>query len=88
MILYSSPTQTVLSLLSFKIANPRQIISKYFSANEYVFFFETERMLVCDCYDYCSHSCGEFPPRTIFISIALYYVHISVKTVCLIGYRE
>ncbi len=28
------------------------------SASEYAMSFETERVLVCDCYDNCSHRCG------------------------------
>ncbi len=38
--------------------NTRQMIRKNFSATEYAFFFDTERVLVCDCFDYCSHTCG------------------------------
>ncbi len=48
-------TQSVLSLLPYKIPNPWQMISKHSSATAFALLFEKERVLVCDCYDYCSH---------------------------------
>ncbi len=50
------------------------VLSKRCTDSEYALLFEAKRVLVCDCYDYCSHSRGWIispPPRTTVHYIAL-----------------
>ncbi len=89
--LLSPPTHTqpILSLFPFKIPIRGKWLPNTALLVCMFFFFYTQGVLVCDCYDDCSHSCGwttspPLPERLWTIVLCIMYT--SVKTVCLIGF--